>query len=106
MEVTIAVNTHHIPHQWGDDVLQSVRTLTEEVAEADKKGRRDLRALKFVTIDGVDARDFDDAVYCEPLAKGYRLYVLSPTWRTMSESIRRSTARRNCAAPRFIFRER
>jgi ribonuclease R len=75
MEVTIAVNTHHIPHQWGDDVLQSVRTLTEEVAEADKKGRRDLRALKFVTIDGVDARDFDDAVYCEPLAKGYRLYV-------------------------------
>jgi ribonuclease R len=75
MEVTIAVNTHHIPHQWNDQVLQSIRNLSEQVAEKDKKGRRDLRKLKFVTIDGADARDFDDAVYCEPLANGYRLYV-------------------------------
>lgn len=75
MEVTIAVNTHHIPHQWNDQVLQSIRTLSDEVTEKDKKARRDLRALKFVTIDGADARDFDDAVYCEPQANGYRLYV-------------------------------
>jgi ribonuclease R len=77
MEVTIAVNTHHIPHQWNDQVLQSIRNLSEQVAEKDKQGRRDLRALKFVTIDGADARDFDDAVYCEPLASGHRLYVAS-----------------------------
>ncbi|MDH3761409.1 MAG: ribonuclease R [Gammaproteobacteria bacterium] len=75
MEVTIAVNTHHIPHQWNDQVLQSIRNLSEQVAEKDKKGRRDLRKLKFVTIDGADARDFDDAVYCESIANGYRLYV-------------------------------
>jgi len=75
MEVTIAVNTHHIPHQWDEPVLASIRNLSEQVAAADKNNRRDLRQLKFVTIDGADARDFDDAVYCESLASGYRLYV-------------------------------
>jgi ribonuclease R len=75
MEVTIAVNTHHIPHQWNDAVLKSIRNLNEQVAEEDKKERRDLRQLAFVTIDGADARDFDDAVFCEPLSNGYRLYV-------------------------------
>ncbi len=75
MEVTIAVNTHHIPHQWNDQVLQSIRALSDQVAEKDKQSRRDLRELKFVTIDGSDARDFDDAVYCEALDDGHRLYV-------------------------------
>ncbi|MBT8436220.1 MAG: ribonuclease R [Gammaproteobacteria bacterium] len=75
MEVTIAVNTHHIPHQWNDAVLKSIRNLKNRVAQADKKNRRDLRDLAFVTIDGADARDFDDAVYCEPIANGHRLYV-------------------------------
>ena len=75
MEVTIAVNTHHIPHSWDDAVLESIRNLSGEVSEADKKGRRDLRRLPFVTIDGADARDFDDAVYCEPRGDGFQLYV-------------------------------
>ncbi len=75
MEVTIAVNTHNIPHHWNDDVLKSIRHLQPEVAEQDKLDRRDMRALPFVTIDGSDARDFDDAVYCEPLKQGHRLYV-------------------------------
>jgi ribonuclease R len=75
MEVTIAVNTHHIPHSWNDAVLESIRELSGEVAEFDKKNRRDLRAMPFVTIDGADARDFDDAVYCETLGQGYQLYV-------------------------------
>jgi len=76
MEVTIAVNTHYIPHQWDEPVLASIRNLSEQVVAADKKDRRDLRQLKFVTIDGADARDFDDAVYCESLADGHRLYVV------------------------------
>ncbi|MDH3634495.1 MAG: ribonuclease R [Gammaproteobacteria bacterium] len=75
MEVTIAVNTHHIPHHWNDAVMKSIRNLKDQVAAVDKKNRRDLRQLAFVTIDGADARDFDDAVYCEPQANGYRLYV-------------------------------
>ena len=75
MEVTIAVNTHSIPNSWNSDLLQSIRHLSDDVSEQDKKGRRDLRKLGFVTIDGADARDFDDAVFCEPLDKGFRLYV-------------------------------
>ncbi|MGD2173067.1 MAG: ribonuclease R, partial [Gammaproteobacteria bacterium] len=69
MEVTIAVNTHHIPHRWSEEVLAAVKNFSEQVAEADKRGRRDLRDRAFVTIDGADARDFDDAVYCESLDK-------------------------------------
>ncbi len=75
MEVTIAVNTHHIPNGWNDAVMESARNLEREVLERDKAGRQDLRALPFVTIDGADARDFDDAVYCEALTNGYQLYV-------------------------------
>lgn len=75
MEVTIAVNTHHIPHGWNDEVMMSIRGLDSEVLEQDKRDRRDLRALPFVTIDGADARDFDDAVYCQPMGDGFQLSV-------------------------------
>jgi len=75
MEVTIAVNKHGIPHQWNADVKNEIRVFTGEVAAADKNKRLDLRDKPFVTIDGADARDFDDAVYCEPLESGYRLFV-------------------------------
>ncbi len=75
MEVTIAVNTHHIPYRWSEQVEAAVRHYSEQVSEADKRGRRDLRELAFVTIDGADARDFDDAVYCQTLDRGHRLYV-------------------------------
>ena len=75
LEVTIALNTHDIPHKWNEDVLQEVQQIPAEVKRADKKGRLDLRAKPFVTIDGSDARDFDDAVYCEPCDTGFRLYV-------------------------------
>jgi len=75
MEVTIALNAHAIPHLWNQEVLAEIETLSDRVAESDKKNRKDLRQLAFVTIDGADARDFDDAVYCKPSASGYRLYV-------------------------------
>jgi ribonuclease R len=75
MEVTIALNTHSIPHQWNAEVLSEVESFTEQVAESDKLGRKDFRQLAFVTIDGADARDFDDAVYCQPTDAGYLLYV-------------------------------
>jgi len=75
MEVTIALNTHSIPHQWNPEVLGEIESLSDQVAESDKSNRRDLRQLPFVTIDGADARDFDDAVYCKPTDDGYQLYV-------------------------------
>lgn len=65
METQIAIRTHQIPHEWPAEVEQQVAGLTEEVPEEAKQGRVDLRALPLVTIDGEDARDFDDAVYCE-----------------------------------------
>lgn len=75
MEVTIALNTHDIPHKWNDELLQEVHLIPAEVEEKDKKNRLDLRDKPFVTIDGADARDFDDAVYCEESANGFRLFV-------------------------------
>ena len=75
MEVTIALNTHSIPHHWNEEVLGEIESLSEQVAESDKSNRKDLRQLPFVTIDGPDARDFDDAVYCKPGDDGYQLYV-------------------------------
>ncbi len=75
MEVTIALNTHNIPHTWDEEVLEEVERIPLSVDEADKQGRVDFRDKPFVTIDGADAKDFDDAVYCEPMEKGFRLFV-------------------------------
>lgn len=71
----IAIHTHGIPTVWPDEVRKSVRQFKESVPAADRKGRLDLREVPLVTIDGADARDFDDAVYCEPEGKGWRLLV-------------------------------
>ncbi len=77
MEIDVAIRSHGIPHWWPTNVTGEAEALPSEVVEADKKPRIDLRKLPFVTIDGEDARDFDDAVYCERNAKtkGWRLYV-------------------------------
>ncbi|MEW8028963.1 MAG: ribonuclease R [Candidatus Thiodiazotropha sp.] len=75
METDIAIRTHSIPVDWPDEVERQVGAIKSEVAESDKQGRIDLRHLPLVTIDGADARDFDDAVYCEPKPKGWRLLV-------------------------------
>lgn len=76
METQIAIRTHQIPHEWPQEVLKQVENLREEVPEEAKQGRVDLRQLPLVTIDGEDARDFDDAVYCEAKkGGGWRLWV-------------------------------
>ncbi len=75
METDVAIRAHDIPVEWPDDVLEQIAGLTEEVPEAAKQGRVDLRKTPLVTIDGEDARDFDDAVYCQPTPKGWRLLV-------------------------------
>ena len=75
MEVEIALRNHDIPHKFPSTVEKYVKKFTEEVPEEAKKGRVDLRNLPLVTIDGEDARDFDDAVYCEKHGKGWKLWV-------------------------------
>lgn len=76
MEIDVAIRSHDIPHVWPDGVLAEAAKLDDEPVESDKEHRIDLRELPFVTIDGEDARDFDDAVYCEAKAGGgWRLWV-------------------------------
>lgn len=76
MEIEIAIRSYALPHFWPDNVLKEVKKFPDEITASDQQGRTDLRHLPFVTIDGEDAKDFDDAVYCEPREKGgWRLYV-------------------------------
>ncbi|WP_410174725.1 ribonuclease R [Microbulbifer thermotolerans] len=70
MEIDVAIRNYDIPHVWPAAVLSEVEAIPDEVVEGDKSGRVDLRELPLVTIDGEDARDFDDAVYCEALPDG------------------------------------
>lgn len=76
MEIEIAVREHDIPVDFPSGVLDQIHGMSEEVLEADKQGRVDLRDLPLVTIDGEDARDFDDAVYAtKTRSGGWKLYV-------------------------------
>ena len=75
METDIAIRAHDLPVEWPPEVAAEVAGLTPEVPESAKAGRTDLRKLALVTIDGADARDFDDAVYCERKPKGWKLLV-------------------------------
>lgn len=76
MEIEIAIRNHQIPHVFSDAVLKQVAKYGEEVPEAAKQGRVDLTKLGLITIDGEDARDFDDAVYAETKENGgWRLWV-------------------------------
>ncbi|WP_373778048.1 ribonuclease R [Glaesserella sp.] len=75
MEIEIAIRNHDIPHIWPEGVEKQIRQFSEEVPEEAKSGRVDLRDLPLVTIDGEDARDFDDAVFCRREKSGWRLWV-------------------------------
>lgn len=66
MEIEIAVRKFDVPHAFSQACLQAAQALPKKVRVRDKKGRVDLTHLPLVTIDGEDARDFDDAVYAEP----------------------------------------
>ena len=79
MEIEIAVRKYSVPHEFSDACLEQAKGLPDKVRAQDRKGRVDLRDVPLVTIDGEDARDFDDAVYCLPTkvgrGKGWRLLV-------------------------------
>ncbi|KAG0194662.1 hypothetical protein DFQ28_007808 [Apophysomyces sp. BC1034] len=79
MEIEIAVRKYGVPHRFSDAALAQAAELPDEVRAADSRQRVDLCDVPLVTIDGEDARDFDDAVYCEPIRigrqNGFRLLV-------------------------------
>lgn len=76
LEVDIAIRKYNIAYLWSEAVMKEVASLDTIVPPHFKQERKDLSALNFVTIDGEDAKDFDDAVYCEPRGRsGWRLYV-------------------------------
>lgn len=75
LEVEIAIRSHGLPHVFPDPVLQAAADFGASVPAAARRGRLDVRDLPLVTIDGEDARDFDDAVYAERDGRGWRLLV-------------------------------
>ncbi len=108
MEIEIAVRKYGVPHEFSHAAAKEATALPDEVRQADLDHRIDLRDVPLVTIDGEDARDFDDAVYCEPVKLGrtkagawsWRL----PTCRTMCGRARRSIPTRSIAPRRCISR--
>ena len=76
MEIEMALRNFDIPHQWPKNVAREIEKLSDTVSDSAKENRIDLRQLPLVTIDGEDARDFDDAVFCEPDDNGgWNLWV-------------------------------
>lgn len=75
MEIDIAIRSHELPFEWPDAVREEADRLGHEVPEQAKEGRGDLRKVPLVTIDGADAKDFDDAVFCTRENNQWRLLV-------------------------------
>jgi len=75
MATEIAIRDFNLPYEWPQGVEDEAIRFGDTVPADMSKGRKDLRELPLVTIDGADARDFDDAVYASRTAKGWRLLV-------------------------------
>ena len=73
--VEMAIASHDLPHEWPAAALRDATEVEPDVAVSEIEGRVDLRTTPLVTIDGEDAKDFDDAVYAEPNGNGFRLLV-------------------------------
>ncbi|CBL45955.1 3\'-5\' exoribonuclease [gamma proteobacterium HdN1] len=76
VEIDVAIRNYGIPHEWPEAVQAAADRFAPKIEEAALKGRIDLRGLPLCTIDGEDAKDFDDAIYCERRKRGgWRLIV-------------------------------
>ena len=75
MEIDVAIRTYELPVEWSEEAVSEAAALPGGVRATDLDGREDLRDLVFVTIDGEDARDFDDAVHCRRTPGGWRIVV-------------------------------
>ncbi len=108
MEIEIAVRKFDVPHEFDPATLEQAESLPDQVVASDLGRRVDLRDVAMITIDGADARDFDDAVYCEPIKgegtrarqTGFRLLVaiadvahyVKPGEALDDDALRRSTS--------------
>lgn len=100
LEIDLVLHKYDIPASWNEEVVAQADQLESTVSDSDVQGRQDLRKLPLVTIDGADARDFDDAVYCELRADGWRLAVaiadvshyVSPGSALDEEALKRGTS--------------
>jgi ribonuclease R len=75
MEIEIALRKHDLPYEFSREAAAQAAAIPPQVRKSDLRRREDIRHLPLVTIDGETAKDFDDAVWCEPQAKGWRLIV-------------------------------
>ncbi len=82
MEIEIAVRKFDVPHEFSEAALRQAEKVPPTVKPSELKGRVDLRDVPFVTIDGEDARDFDDAVFCMPVELGTEKRK-KPGWRLL-----------------------
>ena len=84
MEIEIAVRKYEVPHRFAPETIAQAAALPDKLRSTDYKHRVDLSDVPLVTIDGEDARDFDDAVYCEPLSGTGRGKAKVPSgWRLL-----------------------
>ena len=100
METEIAIHSHGLPFEFPREAVAEAEAFGRAVSAAAKRGREDLRELPLVTIDGEDARDFDDAVYCEEVRGGWRLVVAIADVATLRRPGLR--ARQGSAASRHV----
>ena len=75
LEVMLSMCSHDIPSNWSQDVKRSLAGIPNSLRRSDYRGRANYLSLPFVTIDGEDAKDFDDAIFCRSTDKGWHLYV-------------------------------
>jgi len=100
MATEIVIRSYGLPFEWPAGVEEAAAAYGETVAEDMKAGRKDLRDLPLVTIDGADARDFDDAVFARRQSRGWRLVVaiaevsayVKPGTALDAEAVKRSTS--------------
>jgi len=88
-EIDVAIRSYAIPHEWPMMLESEIQDLSPSVPEESKQGREDFRNHPLLTIDGEDAKDFDDAVHCERSGDGWRLWVAIAD---VSSYVKRGTA--------------
>ena len=75
LEIDVAIRSYELPYKWTSEIEEETKAIPQQVMAEEIAERKDLRSLAFVTIDGEDAKDFDDAVYSEKKKENWKLFV-------------------------------